>query len=482
MKNASKDENYELAAQFRDKLNAINTVLEKNSVLLKDNASLDVFGIEEDELQAVAHEFFIRFGRVIGEKQILLDKSDNQDIISPLIMQTYFDDTTKNTLIRTTFVNTNEYPKEILVNKMPENTQALEQLLRGLMNHKVRIYTPVRGVKSDLLKNAIVNAKTGLNAYKTKRRNDIVSRTKALNDIKGKLGLNHVPFRMECYDISHISYTNRVASMTVFEDGLPKNSDYRHFIIKNPESFDEIDDTHSMFEVIKRRLTHLISPEKDESFQKVPNLIILDGGKGQLNMALKAFAEVCESTEATKNGVSTENVDVKSVHKKSTVNAENANVKNAREQGTVSVENANDVNAENANLKSTSAKSVCAGSDRIKNIEFCALAKKLEEVFLPDQKDSVLFPRNSDALFMFQNIRDETHRFAIEFHRKRRSKSMLLSKLDNVEGLGKQKARSLIKHFGSPNAIKNATEKELCGVDGIGSALAKRILQALNGG
>jgi excinuclease ABC subunit C len=412
MRLASKEENFEEAALYRDKLQAIDILNEKSSVMLGDRESLDVIGFAEDELRAVAHIFFVRFGRLIGERQILLENTEGSNALyEQILMELYFDsevDVLRNTLSTDAFT----IPKEILLEGGFEQKDSIEKLLEGKALRKIKIFTPQRGEKHALLIRAKENADQGLFAYKLKRKNDFIARTAALNELKEKLMLAKAPYRIECYDNSHIQGTNRVSSMVVFEDGLPKNKDYRHFIVKN--IFDDVrrDDTQAMYELLRRRLAYLSEDntyESDESLTTCPDLIVIDGGKGQLRYAYKAYKD---------SGVS-------------------------------------------------------------KKIEFVSLAKRLEEVFLVGRSESVMLPRNSDALFMLQFLRDESHRFAIEFHRLRRQKSMTKSKLDSIQGLGESKKNALLKRFGSVKGIASATKDQLMEVDGIGAKLAETIMNAV---
>ncbi|MDR1034006.1 MAG: excinuclease ABC subunit UvrC [Bifidobacteriaceae bacterium] len=354
MKSASATLDFENAAKFRDQLLSIDSLMQKTSVMLSDSQSVDVFGLYFSPLQSTVHMFTIRHGRTIKERQFIIDNADSEkDLIKSLLFEVYI--TAKQALI--------EYPREIIVPVLPDDLDYITALISEEAQHKVKIRVPLRLEKKDLLDYASKNAKNSALLFHKKREKDIVTRSNALNDIQRYLNLKGVPYRLECYDISHLQTTNRVASMVVFEDGMPKKQDYRHFVIKNIYDDRKRDDTQAMHETLTRRLAYLKenAEKKDDSFSKTPDLFIIDGGKPQLGAALLAYKE-----------------------------------------------------------------------SGLKGLQFCALAKRIEEVFLPNQEDSVLFERGSDALFTFQNIRDEAHRFAITHHRTRRTKAQTTKNPHNL--------------------------------------------------
>jgi len=417
MKEASAAFEYEQAARLRDRIQALENVLEKSAVVLPDGVDTDVFGIEEDELAAAVQQFVIRGGRVRGVRSWVVDKElavTTGELVEQMLESAY---------------ESEPPPREIIVPALPEDATALETWLAGMRPRggAVSLRTAQRGDKAAVLQTATVNAKQALMLYKSRRSSDYVARTQALNDIQDALGLPEAPLRMECYDVSHLGGTNIVASMVVFEDGLPKKSAYRKFAVNG-----YADDLESLHQVLTRRLSHLedddISgieeqdPESDAElsdtegtaaerrrrrFAYRPGLIIVDGGQPQVEAAARTLGEL-----------------------------------------------------------------------GIDDIPICGLAKRLEEIWLPGNDFPVILPRNSEALFMLQRIRDEAHRFAITFQRAKR-KNDIGSVLAEVPGLGPARVKTLLKHFGSVKRLKQATPDQIGEVRGIGPALAEAIVARL---
>jgi excinuclease ABC subunit C len=404
MKRASDAFDYEQAAKLRDRIVALENVLEKSAVVLPDGVDTDVFGIAHDELAAAVQQFVVRGGRVRGVRSWVVDKELDValgELVESVLESAYESDAP---------------PHEIIVPALPDDAAALETWLARMRPRGgvVELRTGQRGDKARVLETATLNAKQALALYKTRRSSDYVSRSNALGDIQEALGLDEAPLRMECYDVSHLGGTNIVASMVVFEDALPLKSAYRKFGI--PEY---VDDTQAIYQVLSRRLARLEDDErvidddpetgavKRKRFAYRPGLIIVDGGQPQVEAAQRALDDA---------GVS--------------------------------------------------------------DIPVCGLAKRLEEIWQPGSDFPVILPRNSEALFLLQRIRDEAHRFAITFQRQKR-KTDVASQLAEVPGLGPARVKVLLRHFGSVKRLRIAEPAEIAEVRGIGPALAAAIVARL---
>jgi len=305
-----------------------------------------------------------------------------------------------------------DLPREILVPVEPEDADVLEELLSEVRGAgRVHLRLPQRGEKRAVLENVRENAVEAFHQHRLKRAKDFNARSQALNELQEALDLSDAPLRIECYDISTLQGTNTVASMVVMEDGLPRKSEYRRFNIRSVAGQD---DFAAMYEVISRRFRRLLAEEErpvtERKFAYPPNLVIIDGGPGQLAAARRAMDEL-----------------------------------------------------------------------GIEGVDVCAIAKRLEEVYLPETKDPILLPRGSEALFLVQRIRDEAHRFAITYHRSLRGKAMTESALDEIPGVGPARRRALLMHFGSLRKVRHASVEELSVVDGISPALAETIYDTLHG-
>jgi len=419
---ASAAMDYERAARLRDDIGALNRAMEKQQVVLGDGTDADVIAFSEDPLEVAVQIFYVRGGRIRGQRGWVADKVDDADtggLVERFLLQLY-DGELGDTI-----------PREVLVPALPEDTPALEQWLSGLRGARVSIRVPQRGDKKALQETVARNALQALGLHKTKRASDLTTRNRALEEIQQALELPTAPLRIECYDISNLQGTEVVASMVVFEDGLARKGEYRRFVIRGVEGQNDV---ASMHEVITRRFRRLLdervesgdfadSPEdQDETgpllvdpdtgrpkkFAYVPGLVVVDGGPPQVAAAQRALDEL-----------------------------------------------------------------------GIDDVPVCGLAKRLEEVWLPGQEDPVILPRTSEGLYLLQRIRDEAHRFAITHHRSRRSKSMVESLLDDVPGLGEVRRKSLLKRFGSLKKLRAATVEEIAEVPGIGTRTAESIVAAL---
>ena len=413
MLEASGREEYELAAKLRDDLGALQRVLEKQTVVLGDGTDADVLGFVDDPLEIAVQIFSVRGGRIRGQRGWVAEKADEAEfpeLVQRALMTLYQDSTSASV------------PREVLVPAMPADAETVTELLSERREGPVTIRVPRRGDKRALMDTVEQNAKQSLMRHKMKRTSDLTARSLALEELQAALDLPTAPLRIECYDISNLGATETVASMVVFEDGLPRKSEYRRFTIRNEGQ----SDVAAMHEVITRRFTQLlkaqddpdddgpgIDPEtgKPKRFAYKPALVVVDGGPPQVAAAHEAMQAL---------GVT--------------------------------------------------------------DVALVGLAKRLEEVWLPDDDDPVILPRTSEGLYLLQRLRDEAHRFAITHHRGRRSKTMIESVLDPVPGLGPTRRKALLKTFGSVKKLRAATAEEIASVPGIGAATAESIVTALASG
>ncbi len=396
MQTASDEQNFELAARLRDDIAALESVLEKSTVVLDQKVDADLIGLARDELSAAVSIFIVRGGRIRGTRSLVVDLEldrSNADLLEYLLQEIYSPNGKSQAP---------EVPKQILVSELPNDQAALEVWLTELRAKPTTIATPKRGDKAALLSTASQNAKHALTNYKLKRVSDFSARAEALSGLQKALGLENAPLRIECYDISHLSGSGTVGSMVVFEDGLPRKDQYRKF------NLETADDTESIYQVLLRRLKYLASDEPGEKFSYRPSLLVIDGGLPQLHAAERAL---------TDSGI--------------------------------------------------------AGMSVI------SLAKRLEEVYVSGTSYPTILPRTSEELFLLQRIRDEAHRFAISAQRATRSKG-ITSALLEIPGLGEQKARLLLRKFGSIKRLKLASEAEIASLPGFGDKLAKIVADHLS--
>jgi excinuclease ABC subunit C len=440
MKAAAAELEYERAAKIRDDLAALEKALAKNAVVLGDGTDTDVVALSEDPLEVAVQIFYVRGGRIRGQRGWIADKADGTattgDLVSRFIQQMYAAETA------------DAIPREILVPVVPDDEAALTEWLSELRGSRVAIRVPQRGDKKALMATVERNALQTLTMHKTKRASDLTTRNQALEEIQTALDLPEAPLRLECYDVSNLQGTEVVASMVVFEDGLPRKSEYRRFVIRGVEGQNDV---ASIAEVLTRRFKRLLderatltggaTPGDDSSgdgpaggprgfgdgetdaaaalidpetgrakkFSYAPGLVVVDGGPPQVAAARQAMDEL-----------------------------------------------------------------------GLGDIPVCGLAKRLEEVWLPDEEDPVIFSRTSEGLYLLQRLRDEAHRFAITHHRSRRSKSMVESVLDDVPGLGEVRRKTLLRHFGSLRKLRQATVDEVAELPGFGRRTAESVVLAVN--
>ena len=400
MKIASKEQDYERAARYRDRLFNVQKAAEKQVMVGTRSEDFDVVTYVDDEFEAAAHAFFVRNGRVLGQRSFILDKAEN---LPTGVLQ--------SRILEKLYIETNPLgnPKAIFVETEPHNKEFYEAWLSGERGSKVQIRIPQKGTKKTLMETVRLNAEDAFKRHRLKRLGDHNSRSKALNDLQKFLNLPNSPLRIECYDMSHLQGSNYVGSMVVMEDAILKKKDYRKFKIK---SIDGNDDYAAMAEVVRRRLMNLLKEENGQSndassFSYPPQLLLVDGGKGQLSATVAVLKEL--------------------------------------------------------NL--------------FERIPVASLAKRNEEIFLPGKSEPVILPRNSESLYLLQRIRDESHRFAITYHRQLRKREMKDSVLNGVSGLGPSRRARLIKEFGSINKIRQATLEDLLKLTWLPEEVAKSVYQ-----
>ena len=404
---ASEATDYERAAKIRDRLTAIHQVLEKQQMVGAQEDDIDVIGIAQDEITAAVQIFFVRKGRVIGRNGFVLDKVEDVSpelLVDRILENVYGDEPALG------------IPKQVLVPVLPESHEAVEKWLSDVRTTQVSVRVPQRGDKRELQETVTMNATKELARHRLKRSADQHSRSLALNDLQQLLKLPHFPLRIECYDMAHLHGTDYVGSMVVLEDGLPAKTEYRRFKIKDVPGND---DYAAMREVLMRRLS-AYKKERDVpisergskpgKFAYPPQLILVDGGKGQLGVAIDVVKELGLENE----------------------------------------------------------------------IPVASLAKRLEEVFVPNLSLPVDVPRGSEALFMLQVIRDEAHRFANTFHRQLRGKRMKVSGLDGIPGLGAARKEKLMQVFGSMKALREASAEEILAQSGLPQVVSQAVFSALH--
>ena len=406
MQDAAKKEEFERAGRLRDQLSAINKAFESTDRFLNENINADVLAIHEDITHAALSQFTIKAGRITGSRSWIIDRAnllEDEEIITAMIGKIYSESIP---------------PKELIVDQLPEEISSIEEWLSEKAGKSVSLTRPVKGEKLEIIQLVKRNANQALIQYLSKRANDSAVSGGALTEIAEQLELAELPLRIECFDISNIQGTSMVASMVVFEDGQPKKSEYRRFSIADQSGFD---DTRAMNHVITRRFKRYLEEKSIDiaesntqgvsrpKFAYPPQLVVVDGGKPQVNAAAKALRDL-----------------------------------------------------------------------GIEDIALCGLAKRLEEVWLPNSSEPIIFPRHSEALYLLQRVRDEAHRFAINFHRSKRSKLMLDSFLDEIGGLGEGRRKALLDKFGTVTALKSASIEEISDVPGIGPKIAKTIFESIN--
>ncbi len=442
MREAAAAEEYERAARLRDDIQALQRALEKQAVVLPDGTDCDVIALAEDQLEAAVQVFYVRDGRVRGQRGWVVDKVEDvttEELVEHFLGQVYDDDPVAsdgisrvgtgrpgpgNRAARQREESRSAIPREVLVPRLPPEPATMEEWLAARRGGRVSLRVPQRGDKKALLDTVGRNAMESLAVHKTRRASDLTTRSVALTEIQESLGLDEAPLRIESYDVSNLQGTHVVASMVVFEDGLARKSEYRRFAIKG---LDGTDDVAAIHEVITRRFRRYlderaaaalvetdefgqpVDSEQQHKFAYPPNLLVIDGGPAQVAAAVRALDEL-----------------------------------------------------------------------GIVDVATCGLAKRLEEVWLPGEDGPVILPRSSEGLYLLQRVRDEAHRFAITYHRSKRAAAATRSELDAVPGLGPARRATLLRQFGSVRKLSSATVQEIAAVPGFGQRTAEAVYAALH--
>ncbi|WP_432045480.1 excinuclease ABC subunit UvrC [Streptomyces asiaticus] len=443
MHEAAEEMEYEKAARLRDDIGALKRAMEKNAVVLADATDADLIAVAEDELEAAVQIFHVRGGRVRGQRGWVTDKVEAVDtagLVEHALQQLYGEE------------RGDAVPKEVLVPAVPEPAEPVTQWLAERRGSRVDLRIPQRGDKKDLMETVQRNAQQALALHKTKRASDLTTRSRALEEIAEALGLDSAPLRVECFDISHLQGDDVVASMVVFEDGLPRKSEYRRFQIK---SFAGQDDVRSMHEVVSRRFRrYLQEKQKTGEWQEEATEIPGDTGAGGQPL------DGPEGTDGPDQGPSGP-IDEEGRPKRFAYPPQLVVVDGGKPQ--------------------VAAAKRALDELGVDDVAVCGLAKRLEEVWLPDEEDPVVLPRSSEGLYLLQRVRDEAHRFAITYQRSKRAKSLKAGPLDTVPGLGDSRKQALLKHFGSVKRLRAATVEQICEVPGVGRKTAETVAAALAG-
>ncbi|MBM3656646.1 MAG: excinuclease ABC subunit UvrC [Actinobacteria bacterium] len=388
MQTAAADQQFEEAARLRDRLGAIDRALERQLMVGERGEDFDVIALVDSELEASVHVFYARKGRVLGSNGFVIDKSEDLTpaaLMRRVIVDLYADEPALG------------WPKEVMVSIEPDDLTACQQMLSERRGSVVDVRIPQRGDRRELMATVAKNASEALIRHKLKRASDHNSRSRAISELQDHLSLTQAPLRIECFDMAHLQGSDYVGSMVVLEDGLPQKREYRKFKVK---TVDGNDDYAAMYEVLTRRLSAYVAErdapahergEKPGRFAYPPQLLLVDGGKGQLGVAVQVLRELGLEDE----------------------------------------------------------------------INVAAIAKRFEEVFVPDRGEPIRIPRGSEALYMLQVVRDEAHRFANTFHRERRAKRMKASELDGIKGLGPKRRDNLLKALGGIGGVREASLERL---------------------
>ncbi|OLF13749.1 excinuclease ABC subunit C [Actinophytocola xinjiangensis] len=430
MNAASADLEFERAARLRDDLAALRRAMEKQAVVFGDGTDADVVAFAHDDLEAAVQVFHVRGGRVRGQRGWVIDKIDEIDeagLVHQFVSQFYGDqaDLAEEG-------TASPVPREVLVPALPDDAPAISDWLSGLRGSRVQLRVPHRGDKRALMDTVARNAKEAFAQHKLRRAGDLTARSAALQELQDALGLETAPLRIECVDISHIQGSDVVASLVVFEDGLARKSEYRRFAIREAATEGDV---AAIAEVVRRRFTRYLSETNGN-------------GTGAGAGAEPADQEI-------RGGI-----DPETGRPKKFAYPPNLLV------------------VDGAGPQANAAADVLAELG-ISDVAVIGLAKRLEEVWLPADPEPTILSRTSEGLYLLQRVRDEAHRFAITYHRGKRSKRMTTSALDGIPGLGQSRKAALLKHFGSLKRLREASVNDISGVPGIGTHTAALVHSAL---
>jgi excinuclease ABC subunit C len=396
---AAGEERFEDAARYRNRLRAVQHLVERQGVERQSVGTVDVIGFATEGDRAVVQIFPLRGGKMVDRHSFHLENVAGQDITTVL-----------ESFSLEYYGSAPSVPPQIVVPRDAGDLAALAEFLSEKRGARVEVRTAERGEKRRLQELADENARHALSTDQAQNEQRKLRRVEALEELREALNLESLPLRIECYDISHAMGQDPVASMVVFQDGVPKKADYRKFGIKT--AGEDPDDFAAMAEVISRRfarLSDVTGETHDGSFASAPNLVVIDGGKGQLSAALAAMQAY-----------------------------------------------------------------------DLPRVAVIALAKRIEEVFVPGSSEPIVLSRHNPGLQLLQRVRDEAHRFALGFHRQRREARGFGSIFDDLEGVGPARRRALLQHFGSVDQMLAATAEELEGVPGVPSKTARRIYEQLH--
>ncbi len=461
MKEAAAELDFEQAARLRDDIGALTKALEKQAVVLGDATDADVFALADDDLEAAVQVFHVRGGRIRGQRGWVVEKEseDLPSLVEHLLQQVYGD------------ADRDAVPREVLVPTLPADLDAVTEWLSTVRGSAVSVRVPQRGDKRTLMETVRRNAEQSLARHKVARAGDLTLRSKALQELQDYLGLDDAPLRIECYDVSHVQGTNVVASMVVFEDGLARKSEYRRFIVRGATSSAEgdgatsdapvtVDDTAAMREVLTRRFRRYLEDAE---------------GAGDLDLSTGVVSDPADGAgPATTGDRSTTDDDDDGPSTSGPIDPETGRPRRFAYPPSLVVVD--------GGLPQVNAAQAVLDELGIEEVALVGLAKRLEEVWLPRDDHPVILPRTSEGLYLLQRLRDEAHRFAITFHRQRRSKAMTASQLDGIPGLGSSRQKALLRHFGSVKRLRAADVSDIMAVPGFGRSLASAVVNHLAGG